>query len=180
MARTRSFRESLATVVGPLAAIALGLSAGAMLAEGAVLVPWWRSMPPQSFLSWYADNASRLLDFFAPLEAASAVLAVAAAALYRYQHGGGGLFVAAALMAVAVLGAFPLYFQRVNASFAAGTIEPDRVVGELAHWAAWHWSRTLIGIAACGAAVLGVRAAGTREVAQRAAAADEGWGGRGY
>jgi hypothetical protein len=157
--RPARFLEALATVVGSLAAVALGLSAGAMLAEGAVLVPWWRSMPPEAFLGWYAGNASRLFDFFAPLEIASTVLAVVAGASYRYHRGGGGLFVVAAVLAVAVLGAFPLYFARVNASFAAGTIEVDRVAGELARWAAWHWSRTAIGIAACGAAVLGVRAA---------------------
>ena len=39
----------LSSLVG-LAAVALGLSAGAMLAEGAVMVPYWRSLPPDAFL----------------------------------------------------------------------------------------------------------------------------------
>ena len=161
MSATRTGLDVVAAMVGPLAAIALGLSAGAMLAEGAVLVPWWRSLPPESFLSWYAANASRLFDFFGLIETASAVLAVAAAALFRYQRGGSGrLFIASAVLMLAVLGAFPLYFQQVNASFAAGTIELDRVAAELARWAAWHWVRTAIGSAAFAAAVLAVRAAG--------------------
>jgi len=153
--------HSIASAVGMLAAIALGFSAGAMLAEGAVLVPWWRSMPPRSFLGWYAGNASRLFAFFGPLEIGGAGLAVAAGVLPRYPRGAGrGLFVTSAVLAVAVLGAFPLYFRQVNASFAAGTIELDRVAGELARWSSWHWGRTAIGVAAFAAAVLGVRASG--------------------
>jgi len=62
---------SLGSAAGVLATLALGVAAGAMLAEGAVLVPWWRSMPPEAFLRWYADNARRLFEFFGPLEIVS-------------------------------------------------------------------------------------------------------------
>jgi hypothetical protein len=148
--------ERATTPVGVLAAIALGLSAGAMLAEGAVLVPYWRSLAPESFLAWYAANAARLLGFFGPLEIASAALAVVAATLQRYgSHAGSGSFVVAAALAIGVLATFPLYFQDVNAQFAAGTIASDRVAAELRRWSAWHWVRTAIGTAAFVAALLG-------------------------
>lgn len=155
--------DALATVVGVLAATALGLAAGAMLAEAAVLVPWWRSLPAESFLRWYRDNASRLLDFFAPLEIGSAALAVAAAALHQYRRRAGrAAFLASAVLSVAVLAAFPLYFAETNARFAAGTIALDRVAGELARWAAWHAARTAIGVGAFVAAVLGGASRRTR------------------
>jgi hypothetical protein len=157
--RARTAIEAIASGSASLTAIVLGLSAGAMLAEGAVMVPWWRSLSPHDFLAWYADNAARLFDFFGPLEIAGAVLALAAAGLhFALGWPGRGWFLAAALLAVAVLAAFPLYFQEVNAGFATATIAPDHVPGELARWAAWHAVRTAIGIVACGAAVLGVRA----------------------
>ena len=144
--------------VGSLAVIALGLSAGAMLAEAAVLVPYWRSLPPDAFLTWYRDNASLLFDFFAPLESASAALAIAAAILHRIGRlSGAGLFAVSAVLSAAVLGFFPLYFQQVNESFAAGTLVPDRVAEELARWARWHWSRTAIGIGAFAAAAFAAR-----------------------
>ena len=150
-----------APLLGLLSAVALGVSAGAMLAEGGVLVPWWRSLPPETFLSWYAANASRLFDFFAPLETTSAVLPAVAAAAYRYQRGSSGrYFAGSAVLALAVLGLFPIYFQQVNASFEARTIALDRVAEELARWAWWHRLRTGIGIAAFGVAMLGVRAGG--------------------
>ena len=148
------------SIVGVLAACALGLAAGAMLAEGAVLVPWWRSLPAESFLRWYADNGARLFAFFGPLEIVSAGLAVGAGALYARERGAARrLFVVAAVLAATVLGLFPLYFEEVNASFEMGSIPLERVPGELARWALWHWARTVLGLAAFGSAVLGVRAA---------------------
>lgn len=148
-------------MIAVLAATVLGLSAGAMLAEGALLVPWWRSLPPAEFLEWYRANAARLFDFFAPLEMGGAVLALAATAVHAYRaRAGTVLLLAAALLACAVLVPFPLYFRDVNASFEAGTIAPDALPAELARWAAWHRVRTATGVAAFLAALLGVRAAG--------------------
>jgi hypothetical protein len=146
------------SLIGVLAVITLGLSAGAMLAEGAVLVPYWRSLPAESFLDWYGANASLLFDFFAPLETASAFLAIAAAALPCYRRRPGSvLLVVAAVLAAAILVMFPLYFRDVNASFSARTIAPDRVAAELGRWATWHWIRTAMGVAAFAAALLGLR-----------------------
>jgi hypothetical protein len=146
---------SLGSAAGVLATLALGVAAGAMLAEGAVLVPWWRSMPPEAFLRWYADNARRLLEFYGPLEIVSATLTLLAAVL----HGPGRRwFVGAALLALAVLASFPIYFRDVNASFETGAIGIDRVAGELGRWAAWHWGRTMFGLLAFALALLGVRA----------------------
>lgn len=150
MADTGSSRQAAATAIAFLAAVALGLSAGAMLAEGALLVPWWRSIPPGAFLDWYHENAERLVAFFGPLEVAAALLALAAAVLARNAW-----LVLSAALAVAILLAFPVYFQAVNASFATGSIPPDRVAGELARWASYHWVRTAIGIVAFAAAMRG-------------------------
>jgi hypothetical protein len=137
------------------ASAVLGLSAGAMLAEAAVLVPYWRSLPPAEFLRWYAANAERLLVFFGPLEIAAFVLALVALGLRHVRHlPGRAALGLAALLALGVLAPFPAYFQRVNASFAAATIADAAVPGELARWAAWHWARTAIGTAAFVAALL--------------------------
>lgn len=153
-----------------LAVVALGLSAGAMLAEGAVLVPFWRALPADAFLRWYADNASLLLDFYAPLEIIALALAAAAAALPQVRRQADARWlVAAALLALAVLLPFPFYFQRVNASFAAGSIALERVGTELARWAAVHWLRTGLGIAAFAAALVAVAGHRTASAPRRTA-----------
>src|SRR4029450_12036232 len=115
----RPAATSLGSASGVLATFALGVAAGAMLAEGAVLVPWWRSMPPEAFLRWYADNARRLLEFYGPLEIVGATLTLLAAVVHRPAR---QWFVGAALLALAVLAAFPIYFRDLNANFETGAI----------------------------------------------------------
>jgi len=143
--------EAIASVTGLFASVALGLMAGALLAEGAILVRFWRSMQPEAFLGWYKEHAALLQKFFGPLEVAAAVLTIVAATLSRSS-----LLIVSALLAVAVLAVFPLYFQRANTSFAKGTIAATRVAEELRRWAAWHWSRTVMAVAAFLAAVVAV------------------------
>ena len=138
-----------------LSAIVLGLAAGAVVAEAAILVPYWRAMKPASFLAWYRDYAGLLFKFFAPLEIAAALSAIAAL-VAGWVAGAARLtwLAAAALLAFAVLLVFPLYFQRVNASFEAGTIAEEKVPGELGRWARWHWLRCAMGVGAFVAATV--------------------------
>ena len=72
--------RQLASLLSILGVLLLGVTAGAMLAEAAILVPYWRSLAPADFFDWYAANASLLVDFYSPLEIASAVVAVGCAA----------------------------------------------------------------------------------------------------
>ena len=72
-----------------LAVTAMGLTAGAVLAEAMVLVPYWRSMPPAAFLAWYRQHGELLFRFYAPLEIAAALLVVAAASA-SWLGGGAG------------------------------------------------------------------------------------------
>lgn len=120
-----------------------GVFAGAMLTEGCVLVPYWRSLSPAKFYQWYAENAQRLLGFFSPLTITTALLALAAAAtsLY-YSHPNRWLTLLAAGLALAVVSSFYVYFKHANASFSARSLSDEKLVTELARWATWHWWRT--------------------------------------
>ena len=137
-----------------LAVVALGLSAGALVTEGAVLVPFWRGLRPEAFLAWYRQHAGLLFRFFGSLEVVTLLIVVAALAV-RWSAAGEErtLLAIAAGLTVAVLAVYPLYFQRVNASFESGSIAPERVGEELGRWAGWHWMRTVFALGAFLAAV---------------------------
>lgn len=144
-----------AAVVG-LATVVLGLSAGGLLAEALLLVPWWRAMEPEAFLAWYPEHADSLFRFFAPLEIGAGVLTVLATAAAWRGDARLPLGVAAGL-SVAVLLAFPLYFGAANTSFVEGTLAPGDVATELARWSAWHWGRTVLALVAFAAGAFGLR-----------------------
>jgi hypothetical protein len=125
-----------------------------MLAEGAVLVPYWRSLPAGDFLRCFADNEPRLVAFYGPLELAAAVLTLLAAAVYAARRRpGAGLLAVSVLLVIGVLALYPIYFRDVNARFVAGTIDGAGVAAELARWSSWQWLRISMGIGALVAAV---------------------------
>ena len=134
----------LADGIRQLSAAALGIFFGSQLTEGLVLVPYWRALPPEQFLAWYAANDRRLLRYFGPLTTTTALLAIAAAVVTWWE---GGAALAAALVAAVVMAAivagFFVYFEAANQRFATAAIPPTAVPGELARWNAWHWARTV-------------------------------------
>ena len=145
-----------------VAVLVLGTSAGALLAEATVLVPYWRSLEPQAFRDWYEANGALLLRFFGPLEIVA--LAVPLAALAAAWSAGGsvrtGLAVAVA-GSVAVLVTFPLYFKAANESFTDASIDVSALPAELERWAVWHWVRVVLAFAAFAASVVAALASGT-------------------
>lgn len=144
-----------------LAAVVLGVAAGALVTEGAVLVPTWRALAPTDFLAWYRRHAGLLFRFFGTLEVVAVLAALTAFALDWRAHGvPSPLRAGTVALCLAVLAVFPLYFQRVNASFEQATIPLERVPAELARWARWHWGRTVLALGAALAAVLAARGGG--------------------
>jgi uncharacterized membrane protein len=155
MEESRTAIQVLCDALQSLSVASLGLFAGAMLTEGSVLVPYWRSLRPEAFFAWYAANDRRLLGFFGPLTSVTALMAVAAAvASWWVREPGRWASLAAGILTVAVVLTFPLYFQRANARFAAATIHAEDLSTELARWAAWHRVRTAASFAALAAALL--------------------------
>jgi uncharacterized membrane protein len=151
----RGSRTGITNLTLSLATALLGIYAGAQLTEGAVLVPHWRSLPASEFLAWYAANDARLLGFFGPLTTATVLVAVAAAVMAAWAgHPGRWPAATAATLMLVALAMFVVYFERTNASFAAATISSADVPAELARWATWHWTRTVISLAALAAAFL--------------------------
>jgi hypothetical protein len=147
--------RTVSHVLQLLSAASLGVFVGAMLTEGFVLVPDWRSLAPRDFLAWYARNDRRLFGYFGPLTIVTALTALAAAiASFWEGHPGRWPTLVATVNLFVVVLMFPLYFEGVNASFAAATIAPDDVPGALTRWAAWHRLRTALSMVALAAALL--------------------------
>jgi hypothetical protein len=150
--------RQLASFVSMLGVLLLGVTAGAMLAEAAILVPYWRSLAPADFFDWYAANASLLVDFYSPLEIASAVVALVCAVLYSAQsRPGARLWWVAAILSILVIATFFVYFKDANAGFSNRAITEDALPAALVTWGTWQWGRVGVGCAAFAASVLAIR-----------------------
>lgn len=127
----------------------LGLFAGAMLTEGFVLVPYWRSLSAEAFFAWYAANDRRLMSFFSPVTAAAAVVTLAAslASVWAGVPGRWAASASAALM-LACVAAFFAWFEEANASFSAASVPVAELPKALSRWASWHHARTVVAVVA--------------------------------
>lgn len=140
------------------ALILLGLLAGAMLLIGFAFVGYWQSLDPDAFLSWFAAHAHRIGDVMLPLGAAATLAAVMSATVsWRAGRAARTWALVSAVLAVLVVIVYFAAHAPRNAAFAAHAIPRERVAGELAAWARWHWVRVLLGLAAFWAQVRAVR-----------------------
>jgi hypothetical protein len=140
--------------VALLAVASLGLFLGAMLTEGLVLVPYWRSHPAEAFYSWYAANDKRLLGFFGPLTWLAALSALASAVVsLRTADPGRWYAVVTAACLLVVVSMFFVYFGRANAAFSGGGMPANELRAELDRWAVWHWVRSALSLVALTTAI---------------------------
>ena len=128
----------LSQVLPLLAALSLGLLAGALLAEDQLLVPYWRTLPVDTF--------------YAPLTAAAptaAVLAMLQALVFGGPFGlRTALAVAAAVLALSLLAIYAVFFRAANDAFARHAVPAADLPEALSRWAAWHRARVYVVIVA--------------------------------
>ena len=132
-----------------LTALILGLFVGSLLTEGMILVPYWRSLKPETFLELHGTLGPRLFRYFAPLTVASTLIPAVTFG-YCFWIGAEGWPYSATVAAtqLAILGTFFYYFKSANASFASGSVSVDGLQAELSRWSNWHWLRTAMGLVA--------------------------------
>lgn len=135
-----------------LAALSLGLLAGALLAEDQLLVPYWRTLPADTFYALHPTFGPLLYRFYAPLTAAAptaAVLAMLQALLTAGAFGWRGVFaMAAAILALSLLVIYAVFFRAANDAFARHAVPAADLPQALARWAAWHRARVYVVIIA--------------------------------
>jgi hypothetical protein len=132
-----------------LTSLILGLFVGSLLTEGMILVPYSRSLKPETFLALHGTLGPRLFRYFAPLTVA-ATLIPTVTFVFCYWVGAEGWAYSAIVAAImlAILGIFYYYFKSANASFASGSVGVEGLPAELNRWSNWHWLRTIMGLVA--------------------------------
>jgi hypothetical protein len=140
-----------------LSAGSIGLLVGALLAEGAIFIPYWRSLPADTFYALHKEYGPRLYRFFAPLTIVPLFLSVAAAGLSLWTEDAGRWHtLVACLLFICVLLTYAGYFKQANARLAAASLNATELSLELARWESWHWARVVLGVLAFATALAAV------------------------
>jgi hypothetical protein len=164
-------RPAFVRILQDVALTLLGLFVGAMLVIGVVFVGYWESLDPDSFLDWFAAHAGRIGGVMVPL-GVGATIATAASAVGTWGAGRSARAwsLLSAVLATLVVIVYLAVHAPINAAFAAHAMPPERVAGELAIWARWHWMRVLLGLGAFWAQLCTVRSgfpSSARSIAER-------------
>jgi hypothetical protein len=137
-----------------VAALSLGLLAGALLAEDRLLVPYWRTLPADEFYALHPTYGPLLYRFFAPLTMAAPPAAVLAAVQVVIQSGPAAprslSAIAAATLTCGLVAIYLVYFKAANEAFARHAVAAADLPAALARWATWHRARVIVCVAAFG------------------------------
>ncbi len=124
---------------------------GVMLSIGITLGGYWRSLPPEQFLEWFAAN-NRYVAASVPVIVLPTLIGLIGSVWLARQTPAFGLW-GASFACIAVVLVFTVaYFVPTNTAFANGSIDPAAVSDKLSQWVLFHYGR--IGFALL-AAVLG-------------------------
>lgn len=137
-----------------VAALSLGLLAGALLAEDRLLLPYFRTLSAETFFALHPMFGPMLFRFFAPLTIVPPVATVLAAVQTIRMSGtfapASLAAVAAAMLTCGLLAIYQLFFKSANAAFERRTVPDTDLPAALTRWAAWHRARVLVCLAAFG------------------------------
>jgi hypothetical protein len=125
-----------------LSAGILGIFLGAQVCEGALLVPYWKSMSPKAFFEMHKIYGKKIHQFFAPLTIIATIIPITTAIYSVVYVLEGSIF--SLLMGVFTLLFFStyfMYFKQVNNRFSEASIPYQELPKELNRWGKWHWSR---------------------------------------
>ncbi|HET6266922.1 MAG TPA: DUF1772 domain-containing protein [Acidobacteriota bacterium] len=117
-----------------------------MLLIGVVLLSFWKSLPPSAFQAWFASYSPLVGGLMLPLGFTAILVTLASlVACWRSPLERRWLLIAA-ILAVVVMGTYPLFFEATNAAFVRGGLSDEAVRSMLDQWTTWHWIRTSLGI----------------------------------
>ncbi len=110
----------------------IGLLIGSLLTEAMVLVPYWRKMKPQEFLSLHGAMGPSLYRYFAPLTVAGTIIPMITG-IYSLALTPSSLSLSAsvAVLTGLMLGIYFIYFKAANESFETGSVGVEGIPDEL-------------------------------------------------
>jgi hypothetical protein len=149
--------NTLSRTFNILSVIALSFFSGAFLFIAFVVVKFWQSIAPTTFLDWMSDHFFRFQMLMIPLNMTALLLTIVALGSAWNSRPASRLPLGLAVGCIfACTITYPIYFAGANAEFLSRTIELLQISDAIQTWVAWHWVRTGLAITAVSFSSWGV------------------------
>lgn len=118
---------------------------GSQITEGALFVPYWKSMSPEEFHEYYNEYGPMIGRFYTVLTIIAALIPILLT-LYckKHQLKGGTEAAISAFLAILFVSCFYIYFKGANAAFYNDVMDAQVLQDTLQTWSLWHWGRVII------------------------------------
>lgn len=115
---------------------------GSQIAEGVLLVPYWKSIPAKEFYRFYQQFGPSIGRFYTILTIIAALIPISVAlVLFLRKSPAFKYALVSAIFAVLFVSSFYIYFKGANELFYQATLSEELLKMELIRWEKWHWSR---------------------------------------
>ncbi len=131
-----------------IAQLSTSLFSGGMFFIALGIVPYWNSLPPQEFKTWFATNGIFLGRVMIPLGITSILSCIAAWLYSGRPHNRRMLGTSLACLGVTFL-LYIFIYSDLNSFLLEAANSPQLTIEEArTKWTRWHWVRTVLGIVA--------------------------------
>ena len=115
---------------------------GAQVTEAVLLVPYWKSLPPTAFYTYYDQFGHTIGQFYTVLTIIAALLPVLLALYCSLIKSNAFKFaLISSFFAALFIASFYVYFKAANQLFFEDALSPNLLKEELIIWGYWHWGR---------------------------------------
>jgi len=118
---------------------------GSQITEGALLVPYWKSLSSSDFYEYYYQFGPSIGQFYTVLTIVAALIPFSFS-IYskRIDPSAFKLALASSFFAVLFIDCFYAYFKHTNELFYEGALSASDLKKELVVWGYWHWGRIVL------------------------------------
>ncbi len=118
---------------------------GSQITEAVLLVPYWQSLSPSEFYSYYQEFGPAINRFYTVLTITALIIPIALSGnYYRSKSSGLTLSLISVFFAILFVACFYIYFKGTNELFYQSAFNEDDLKNELITWASWHWGRVVL------------------------------------
>lgn len=118
---------------------------GSQITEGALLVPYWQSLPASDFYAYYNEFGPSIASFYTVLTIMAALIPIGLAVYARRINSRAfSLALISTFFAVLFVASFYLYFKGANELFYQSALSATELKSELITWSTWHWGRIVV------------------------------------